>query len=179
MNRTTASNCAAGWGPPATRGRSRRSSAPADSHLTRNHEHDPARGRYSLQSYGQRAVEPTTPVLLLPIGRGATWSSLARTNTDTGSGARTYWHEDLQERRVVPSFGDPGGGGDGAVKERRWDILKRKWGGVVQGMKDFGSRSRRMDSGGEERRERVRSSISGPMSGQRYGGRESDIPEEV
>lgn len=86
--------------------------------------------------------------------------SLGRSETEAGNRARTYWHEDLQERRTVPFVNLRESASP--EKERKRDILRKKWKNVIQVIKDLGNGSHRGDAG-DERRERVRRSISAPM----------------
>lgn len=148
------------------RGYGRRYSASDGSqYRARNYGNAPFRGRYQLQHNDRNAsltelASPPMPVLLAtrPVTRrGEMRPGLGRSESER---ARTYWHEYLQERRTVP-FVNPLESA-GPEKERKRDILRKKWKNVIQVIKDLGNRSHKGDAG-DERRERVRRSISAPM----------------
>lgn len=154
------------------RGHDRRFSAPDDSQYpAHNYGNTPFRGQYQFRSANRRhtgLAEPPSPPTAVPLlpqpvtRRGGARSGLIRSETDTGNIARTYWHEDLQERRTVP-LADALSRGDGESaypgKERKRDMLRKKWKKVIQAIKDLGDCNHR----DEERQERVRRSISAPM----------------
>lgn len=149
------------------RGYGRRYSAP-DSSQYRAHSYGnaPFRGRHQLPHNDQHASRTelaSSSVLLAtrPVTRrGEVRPSPGRSETEAGNRARTYWHEDLQERRTV-FFVNPRESAS-PEKERKRDILRKKWKNVIQVIKDLGNHTHREDAG-DERRERVRKSISAPM----------------
>lgn len=151
------------------RGYGRRYSASDSSQYgARSYGNAPFRGRHQLPHNDQHAsltelASSSVPVPLAtrPVTRrGEVRPSLGRSETEAGNRARTYWHEDLQERRTV-HFVNPRESAS-PEKERKRDIIRKKWKNVIQVIKDLGNHSHRRDAD-DERRERVRRSISAPM----------------
>lgn len=108
------------------------------------------------RSTGSPEIFSAVPQLLGPAVRQESPSE-----PGTGIRIQTYWHEDLQVRRAVPSSGP--GESASPMKERKRDTLRKKLKNAIRVVKDLGNPSHKQDSGDKDRREKIRRSISSPV----------------